>query len=292
MYKRQVDAKTASAHLEKQAEDAKVDEEQEGKTKNGQGAIVKASEMDTMLHGDSRFWEVIANRREQHVKQTAQNGTNDKMAGPTVGRRRGDDPSNAASNNNAITTAGSPAKATEPLFSIGNELDFLPGSVEPEASPSKSTAGAQSDFLMDALNALDDGEDVETEEVVFETPATTPPVAATPLMAAPPEVVSPPPPTTTTTTPTGASSNTETKTDTLVDLLDTTATTPTPPTKADPEPEAQPTKEATMDDTIDDMDALLAAADEDLEDFGDLDLGDLDDDDDADLDDLEAMLAM
>mmetsp|Transcript_24461 Transcript_24461/g.67592 ORF Transcript_24461/g.67592 Transcript_24461/m.67592 type:complete len:573 (+) Transcript_24461:250-1968(+) len=69
-------------------EELKEEANDAGDTKGqkGKGPVVKASGVDSMLQGDSRFWDVIASKKQEQVKQT----NSDPFWGPTVGRRRGD----------------------------------------------------------------------------------------------------------------------------------------------------------------------------------------------------------
>ncbi|KAL3775396.1 hypothetical protein ACHAW5_009953 [Stephanodiscus triporus] len=70
----------------------------------GNGAVVSASAYDSMLHRDSRFWDVIAERREENMRRreaTERTGGEGRpedggggddddapLSGPTIGRRR------------------------------------------------------------------------------------------------------------------------------------------------------------------------------------------------------------
>ncbi len=152
-----VDMETATKHLEGHSETG----EDADSPKKGKGPVVKASNIDAMLQGDSRFWDIIANRREE---QSSRKKTDDPLWGPTVGRRRGD-------NTLKVKKGTSPKVQTQlDTFSIGNEFDFLP--VEPTAVvPQKPV---EKDMLMEALGALDE-DDTETEEVVFEDASATVP---------------------------------------------------------------------------------------------------------------------
>ena len=142
--------------------------------------VSTASTYDSMLHRDSRFWDVIATRRqEQAVQHQQQEGQGeqtsqvpqDPMFGPTIGRRRdlerkkkkeaAKDPAAAASQ------AASAQKTALETFSIGGELDFLPSSEtssiaeEPPVKAAAPLEPPKKDSLMEALmGALDD----ESEE--------------------------------------------------------------------------------------------------------------------------------
>ena len=58
----------------------------DGTDEKRKGPVLKASNFDSMLQGDSRFWGVIASKKKEHAKQS----NADPFYGPTVGRRRGD----------------------------------------------------------------------------------------------------------------------------------------------------------------------------------------------------------
>ena len=95
---------------------------------DGQGATVTASAYDSMLHRDSRFWDVIAARRHEHA-QLAQEESSDageKLVGVTVGRRRhfGEKSTNNDVNVTDPPTPGRGAPNIQPTFSIGADFDF------------------------------------------------------------------------------------------------------------------------------------------------------------------------
>lgn len=136
---------------------------------------VEASADDTMLHRDSRFWEVIATRMKENAAETVKQ--EDPMWGPTVGRRRDfsikDDGTGQAETN--ATTSEQARNALE-TFSIGGEFDFLPEITEPGKPIALATAVAapKKDSLMEALmGALDDDmhdHEADKEETVeFDT---------------------------------------------------------------------------------------------------------------------------
>jgi hypothetical protein len=260
-----VDAETATKHLEEQEEEETevADGEENGNQAKAKGPIVKAATYDTMLHGDSRFWDVITTRRQEQVKQKEE----DPMWGKTVGRRRGESPKKEIEGGDEGAKDGAPKERTQlETFSIGNEFDFLPVEPVPTAKPQK-------DSLMDALNALDEDEGPntqhddhpDTEEIVFDTPAGD----STQKRSA-------------TTEPTAASEDEGGNASTQESQPKDSST----PETANDSAVSQASSGGDGSQEIDDMDALLAAADED---FGDLDLDGLDDDDD-DLEDLENML--
>lgn len=128
------------------------------------GPVIKASDVDSMLQGDSRFWDVISSRKQEQLKQTS-----DAFWGPTVGRRRGDSSKEKGENNDEKSDNAVASRERNQLktFSIGNEFDFLP------VSESAETETPTRDSLMDALNALDEEETAgrgNSEEIVFDTP--------------------------------------------------------------------------------------------------------------------------
>jgi len=165
-------------------------------TVTGGAATVSASAYDTMLHRDSRFWEVIAERRRENAKKMALEGATEgddedtlekKYCGPTIGRRR-DLQSGKVGKKDADGTKGSKDMSVQPsqeekkaiaAFSIGGEFDFLGGDddddglgddaanmqhqvveeAEPPAPPKK-------DDLMDALMALDEDDEIDAQSPI------------------------------------------------------------------------------------------------------------------------------
>jgi hypothetical protein len=252
-----VDTETATRHLEEQVEEEDDgDENSPKKEGKGKGPIVKASSLDEMLQGDSRFWDVIKTRRQEHSSRK----NDDPLWGPTVGRRRGDGNKRKDKGTDKGETENSPKKQTPfDTFSIGNEFDFLP--VE-SADSNAAKPPEEKDSLMEALDALDEDE-TETEEVIFDDSNGSKSEAladASAFSAAETEA--------------SKANMTESHAPTEDDKTASKETTPAP------------SQASSADDDLEDMDALLAGADEDL---GDINLDDFDDDDD-DLDDLEAML--
>ena len=233
------------------------------------GPVLKASNFDSMLQGDSRFWDVIASKKKEHAKQS----NADPFWGATVGRRRGDSAKMETGEKDKNTDAAPTKERTQlETFSIGNEFDFLPVADDKKINAEKKSP--KRDSLMDALNALDEDEgpnpDV-AEEIVFDV------------------VVS-------------STKKSSEATKPIFDDTDVAIVDEDKETESENIEERSKTPEATMpqenstqvdqqdeilQDEDDDMDALLASADDD-EDFGDLDLDDFDDDDD--LEDLENML--
>jgi hypothetical protein len=259
-----VDAETAAKHMEAEAAEAD-DTGSDGKDKsNKKGPIVKASSYDSLLHGDgdSRFWDLIATHKQENAARKDQ----DPMFGPTVGRRRGEP--KAKKEDEASDDKGHEAskeKSHLETFSIGNEFDFLPEEKEEKKQPEKEP---EKDDLMDALNALDDGEEeVHTEEIVFDqgNPTTKPSEASTAAAA-----------------PDSSATSAATTDGPTSEEASNGAAEPAAKLESAPVEKADGTSADDLD-----MDALLASADEDL---GDLNLDDFDDDDD-DLEDLESMLA-
>jgi tensin len=151
----------------------------------GGGNMVTASTYDTMLSRDSRFWDVIAARMEQHAKNEAdEKQPHDPMWGSTVGRRRDFSAAAAKLKGKAEegaedTTAAATSQNALETFSIGGEFDFLHETVEPERTSlpvaAKKPSPPKKDSLMEALmGALDDENEDDLkagpdyEEVIFE----------------------------------------------------------------------------------------------------------------------------
>jgi len=159
-------------------------------------AVVSASTYDSMLHRDSRFWDVIADHLKQNEskkgegsnenddanKDDGDGGDDDestkkkRLWGPTVGKRRVFTSSSSKADDNTAdgkqvggSQGSTPAQAALQTFSIGGELDFLP---EPEKkSAAKPKGPPKKDTLMEALMGaleLDDHEPVKTEEITFD----------------------------------------------------------------------------------------------------------------------------
>jgi len=244
-----VDTETATKHLEEE-DGEEGSPMKEGK---GKGPVVKAANYDAMLQGDSRFWDVIASRRQEQSSRKKQ----DPLWGATVGRRRGDGEKKQKEGAKEGSDAAPKERTPFDTFSIGNEFDFLPVET-PAASAPKP---AEKDSLMEALGALDD-EDVETEEVVFGD--TSSPKTSTEAKENPPE----------------PSADTS-------DKMPANDENPAEGSSKAASKETTPvlSQASSTADGVDDMDALLAGTEEDL---GDMNLDDFEDDDD--LDDLEAML--
>jgi C2 domain of PTEN tumour-suppressor protein len=278
---------------EKRKQDAQ-DDQQEPATENSRAsskkdAVVSASTYDSMLHRDSRFWEVISehlkdteSKKEQGNALEQEEDPAKSRMGPTVGKRRVFTASNTTPKGQdgaKDNTAKDKAAAQDALqtFSIGNELDFLPEPEKPKP-PQPLAQPPKKDSLMEALlGAL--GEEParpEPEEIVFEDDTTAVSLEPQPTMVALP--------------PLAAESKPET---------DATVTTPTATTKAPP-PNHQDSTGTTesmkeMEDLLgntaaadmDDMDALLADDGDDDFNMDDYNV----DDEDAELEDLENFLS-
>jgi C2 domain of PTEN tumour-suppressor protein len=124
-------------------------------TTASQGAIVTASAYDSMLHRDSRFWDVISARRQEHATWTQEG---DPLWGPTIGRRR-----DFSKQDHAETATKDEAKSeakTNSLesFSIGSDsFSFESFIVTSKMNEVKPVDGPKvRDELMEALMALDD----------------------------------------------------------------------------------------------------------------------------------------
>lgn len=327
-----VDAETASKVLQDQAssdEDLEATAagpaavtsggSEQAKLLAGGSTTVQASAYDTMLHRDSRFWEVIAARRELHSQEQGK-ASEDPTWGPTVGRRR-DFGANKKSNGKGGGQARGSAASLQSkekvealeTFSIGGELDFLPESadtVDP-SGPADATTPKQpkKDSLMEALmGALTDDEDSgmdDSEEIVFddETDSESAPASShgvTAVQPTPTIVQLPPLPSQDATAApssspqdagkeaaAGAAATTTSGTGTSNDNDNVAATSnPTASSAASSQANAL---DVTSDILDDDIDALLTSGMDDL----DLDIGDEDllAVDDAELEDMESFLA-
>jgi C2 domain of PTEN tumour-suppressor protein len=135
---------------------------------------VEATPDDTMLHRDSRFWEVIASRMKENAADTKEK--EDPNWGPTVGRRR-DFAVKTGEDGQSDAEQAAPEQVRNALesFSIGGEFDFLPQAGEPmpsqpPMSPSPThKAAPKKDSLLEALmGALDDDHDNDMDQDVVE----------------------------------------------------------------------------------------------------------------------------
>lgn len=204
---------------------------------------------------------------------------NDPIYGPTVGRRR-DFGTKKKEGNDA--KADSPALQT---FSIGNEFDFLPSD---DPKPAQPRPEPKRDSLMEALmGALnEESDDHDTETIIFQSASDN--ENKQKAQSAPPSMGVPP-------------VNSVPATDAATAAATTTTTTTTISTtsggSAQEASSVTPSasESATEEKTEDDMDALLADSNMELDDDIDMDalLADGDDllDMDADLEDLENMLS-
>lgn len=289
-----------------------------------------ASAYDSMLHRDSRFWDVIAARREENMKKMAElkkegaaNESETKeevclpLSGPTIGRRRdfsskqsagaSADGGNASTDSVGESKANTTKKEQNPLsaFSIGEEFGMSPevppkqtvavSADNPIVAPSSPPAKPKKDALMDALNDLDVDEldDDDGHELHETTPS--PPLTEEVVFES--------------ATPVGKVADQEVSNVQTQPPLDTEASgedvisepaVPAVEQENDNVMEECKPAEVPTDNGIDaSYDELLAGMDDDLANLdidnadGDDLLGDFDgefDDDDADLDDLENFL--
>jgi len=134
-------------------------------TTQQQGPIVTASAYDSMLHRDSRFWDVIAARRQAHATWTQEG---DPLWGPTIGRRRDfsqklstQGVSSSTHDTNEAKTGDTKLNSLE-SFSIGGDSFNFDSFV---VTPIKAAAVVglneeeepkERDELMEALMALED----------------------------------------------------------------------------------------------------------------------------------------
>ena len=165
------------------------------------GSTVKASQYDSMLHRDSRFWDVISERRDLNRKNSMSESfdkedNDEKISealpfyGPTIGRRREfaeEVKSDRSSTEQSMVSNDVTSHRSMQSFSIGGELDFRVDeekSTPTEQIPSPKEKGK--DDLMEALMAIDDDidatdgdrieddlpkepvESADTEEIVFD----------------------------------------------------------------------------------------------------------------------------
>jgi tensin len=285
------DAEMASQHLVSRAEAEAAQEDACGGGGGGAAPVVTASAYDSMLHRDSRFWDVIHQRRQEHVQHSEE----DPMWGPTIGRRRD---LSSRGDKKKTKQDGKPVDPSSSLnaFSIEGDFDFFGTPEKKSLTPTKEreTTPPKRDELMEALMALDDDPTFPTysrpvmpesdvEEIVFfeaaEPPSSTKEPEPT-VVALPPKKETLPP---TAEHPT----NEDTKSTENEMPSVNRETTPSSVDEA-----AALLNDADLDVDVD-LDALLAAgADgEDDVDYSE----DMDDDidlfDDDDLEDLENLLS-
>lgn len=163
---------------------------------------VSASAYDSMLHRDSRFWDVIAKRREENMKKLAEiekrgeekddSKKDMPLSGPTIGRRRvfppkqsssTDAPADSAADGehkgtkDSAKTKPNSMRSSMNAFSIGEEFGLgfesskpTPSSSEgskPSDIPASPPAPKKPDALMEALMGLDEDGLEDDEEVDF-----------------------------------------------------------------------------------------------------------------------------
>jgi len=208
------DATMASKHLvEKSGDDPDITTDSSTQTKNEavnrrlRGTVtnsasannspdvaVSAYAYDSMLHRDSRFWDVIMKRREDHLNK-ADFDQSTILRGPTIGRRR--DFANEESDNETseegddISTRTKAQNDPSLAFSIDSSIDntsaFMDFFVPPKPTTQSTASPPKRDELMEALMALDDEQplspnasnrtlssvhqqdDNEVEEIVFDS---------------------------------------------------------------------------------------------------------------------------
>mmetsp|Transcript_8857 Transcript_8857/g.13216 ORF Transcript_8857/g.13216 Transcript_8857/m.13216 type:complete len:795 (+) Transcript_8857:27-2411(+) len=136
------------------------------------GTTVTASAYDSMLHRDSRFWDVISERRENNRKKIVSSSPDKDgnisdvealpFYGPTIGRRRefaNEVKSEKSSTESSYQVSMSTHRSMQ-SFSIGGELDFtVEGDSKPTDEVSSSPKEVKKDDLMEALMAIDDDVD-------------------------------------------------------------------------------------------------------------------------------------
>jgi C2 domain of PTEN tumour-suppressor protein len=286
----------------------------------GGGNLVTASAYDTMLHRDSRFWDVITARKKLHdeKQQQQQNSSTetsttdgsaatlamDPMVGAIIGRRRAFDGTTVTSPD--VAAKADAAKGALETFSIGGEFDFLPEVVHgesqgdnqrptgtgsgPGAAGNANTGPPKKDHLMEALMGALEDEDVQMtpdhEVVVFDShPEGVAFMPMAPILS------------------TSEDETTTTKSDATTTTTPQSTPSPTIVTIPDKKENEEITATTTQSTTIpstDDVDALNAAlleVDDDLAAAGgtggdgtDVDYLNLDIDD-AELEDLENFLS-
>ena len=166
-----VDAEEASRLLNEEdnlGSSSDIDPSSKRKESASKASAVKATADDSMLHRDSRFWDVIATRMKEHAADNSER-EEDAMWGPTVGRRRDFSSQEDGREGVSKVTMEQERNALE-TFSIGGEFDFLPETVEPESQtqppvspPTKPSATPKKDSLMEALMGALDGNDEDDE---------------------------------------------------------------------------------------------------------------------------------
>lgn len=143
-----------------------------GSTTNKDAMTITASVYDSMVHRDSRFWDVITERRKKLVSgsfDTESKSDSKPFYGPTIGRRR--EFTNEVTSDKSLTEESlqSNELATSRSinsFSIGGELDFTTeGKTKAQSDEEPSSPEpTKKDDLMEALMAIDDDLDPENYE--------------------------------------------------------------------------------------------------------------------------------
>ena len=149
------DTKAAAEHL---SSDASDDDDNDASGTRPDVPFITADSNDSMLLGESRFWQVIAKRRQEQSGKSGQSAC-EETEGKTVGRRR--DTQAPTASKGKETSGAKPDGRTIGAFSIGNDFDFLPPAAESQVEGAKDT-------LMEALDALDEDENL-VEEITFAT---------------------------------------------------------------------------------------------------------------------------
>lgn len=209
------DEATASQHLAADSKKAESSDEatakeedcaNEAANRRSMGTVVgnsdttfTASAYDSMLHRDSRFWDVISERRKENIEKMAEMEKQDgkteagskedvilSLAGPTVGKRRDFTTKQCSEHDDEggdqEEAIGVSKNKQNPMgaFSIGEEfgIDLEPAkpasaSAKPAFAPPSPPPRPKQDALMDALNDLDEDlldDDVHnmTEEINFD----------------------------------------------------------------------------------------------------------------------------
>lgn len=153
------------------------DNKMDGSVSNDKNADISIANTtvayDSMLHRDSRFWEVISKRRNEKnqsatISSYKMNQNAKPFYGPLIGRRREfeEEKTSLASNNlnPSVPSIGSSIQS----FTIGEELDFtthnnMLHAIEMVKDP--SDIEKEKDELMEALMALENDEYVDDEKI-------------------------------------------------------------------------------------------------------------------------------
>uniref|UniRef100_A0A7S4V951 Phosphatidylinositol-3,4,5-trisphosphate 3-phosphatase n=1 Tax=Ditylum brightwellii TaxID=49249 RepID=A0A7S4V951_9STRA len=204
------DASMASKHLlsgddpDLEIEENKTEMHNEAASRRATGTVsneskpgqpITASAYDSMLHRDSRFWDVIAERRKKNMRlkdegsKSSEKKSNDDnsvglspFSGPTIGRRRdfasmsgkfgsSDKESSSSdkskkSSSNAPANKSSKAPSAIDAFSIGGEFDFM------ENDENDDDNNVSGEFVKDATASEDNA---PKATIVAIPPSPTPP---------------------------------------------------------------------------------------------------------------------